>query len=103
MNLRNFITSAIFSISLVFSQFNYQVNGGYYDRAGNTDYKYYNAGFSVTSYGDINFGGITVKDSEFLLSVDKNFQHTLVRIMSMIKIFYFFLTFGQMADSLHLS
>ena len=74
MNLRIFITSVIFSISLVFSQFNYQVNGGYYDRAGNTDYKYYNAGFSVTSYGDINFAGLTVKDSEFLLSVDKNFS-----------------------------
>ena len=58
MNLRIFITSAIFSISLVFSQFNYQVNGGYYDRDCNTDYKYYNAGFSVTSYGDIKFFNI---------------------------------------------
>ncbi|MEE3303193.1 MAG: hypothetical protein VX177_05450, partial [Candidatus Neomarinimicrobiota bacterium] len=74
MSLRSISTFVVFSVSLVFSQFSYQVSGGYYDQAGNTDYKYYNAGFSVTSYGDIVLGGLTVKDSEFLLSVDKNFS-----------------------------
>ena len=74
MNLRSISIFIVFSVSLVFSQFSYQVSGGYYDQAGNTDYKYYNAGFSVTSYGDISLGGLTIKDSEFLLALDKNLK-----------------------------
>lgn len=67
-----FIFISLFITSSLFSQFKYRASGGYYDRAGNTDYKYYNLGFSVTSYGDISIGGITLKDSEFLLALDKN-------------------------------
>jgi hypothetical protein len=61
-------------LSFVHGQLKYQVSGGYYDQAGNTDYKYYNAGFSATAYGDFALGGLKVKDSEFFLSVDKNFS-----------------------------
>ena len=68
------LTTFLFSISCALSQFNYKLSGGYYDQAGNTDYKYYNGGFSVTAYGDFSVGGIMVKDSELLLSVDKNFS-----------------------------
>ena len=67
------LSSFLFLFSCVFSQFNYQLSGGYYDQAGNTDYKYYNGGFSMTAYGDFSLGGIKVKDSELLLSVEKNF------------------------------
>ena len=58
--------------STIFSQFKYEVSGAYYDRDGNTDYKYYNFGFSMTSYGDISLGGVEIKDSEFLLAWEKN-------------------------------
>ena len=68
------LTTFLFSISCALSQFNYNLSGGYYDQAGNTDYKYYNGGFSVTAYGDFSVGGIMVKDSELLLSLDKNFS-----------------------------
>jgi hypothetical protein len=68
------LSSFLFLFSSVFSQFNYQLSGGYYDQAGNTDYKYYNGGFSMTAYGDFSLGGIKVKDSELLLSVEKNFS-----------------------------
>ncbi|MEC7853992.1 MAG: hypothetical protein VX924_01360, partial [Candidatus Neomarinimicrobiota bacterium] len=68
------LTTFLFSISCALSQFNYKLSGGYYDQAGNTDYKYYNGGFSVTAYGDFSVGGIMVKDSELLLSLDKNFS-----------------------------
>ncbi len=68
------LSSFLFLFSSVFSQFNYQLSGCYYDQAGNTDYKYYNGGFSMTAYGDFSLGGIKVKDSELLLSVEKNFS-----------------------------
>ena len=68
------LSSFLFLFSCVFSQFSYQLSGGYYDQAGNTDYKYYNGGFSMTAYGDFSLGGIKVKDSELLLSVEKNFS-----------------------------
>ena len=71
MVLRFLITIIIFSYTL-FAQFKYEVSGGYYDREGNTDYKYYNLGFSMTSYGDISLGGTVIKDSEFLFSLEKN-------------------------------
>ena len=74
MFLRSLSLTLLFSLSFVFGQFKYQVSGGYYDQAGNTDYKYYNAGFSATAYGDFALGGLKVKDSEFFLSVDKNFS-----------------------------
>ena len=74
MYLRSFSIFILLSISLVFGQFKYQVSGGYYDQAGITDYKYYNAGFSATAYGDFALGGLKVKDSEFFLSVDRNFS-----------------------------
>ena len=74
MFLRSLSLILFFSLSFVFGQFKYQVSGGYYDLAGNTDYKYYNAGFSATAYGDFALGGLKVKDSEFFLSVDKNFS-----------------------------
>lgn len=71
MFLRFLITTIFFSCTL-FAQFKYEVSGGYYDRSGNTDYKYYNFGFSMTSYGDISLGNTVLKDSEFLLSLEKN-------------------------------
>ena len=97
------LTTFLFSISCALSQFNYKLSGGYYDQAGNTDYKYYNGGFSVTAYGDFSVGGIMVKDSELLLSVDKISQHTQVKTMKMIKTFYFYLIFGPTVSFPHLS
>jgi len=66
------LTVSMFFSCALFGQFKYEATGAYYDREGNTDYKYYNLGFSMTSYGDISLGGTVIKDSEFLLSLEKN-------------------------------
>jgi len=50
----------------------HNATGGYYGREGNTDYKYYNLGWATTANGDIPLGGLTLKDSEFLFSLEKN-------------------------------
>ena len=72
MNFRSLL-SIIFFISGLFSQqFKHDFTGGYSGRAGNTDFQYWNVSYALTSYGDINFGSSTLKDSEFLLAFDKN-------------------------------
>ena len=67
----------VFSVLIISSclfglQFKHNVSGGYYGRGGNTDYQYYNFAWSTTAYGDLSLGGMTLKDSEFLFSLDKN-------------------------------
>ena len=52
--------------------FKNQFSGGYSGRGGNTEYWYYNLNYALTANGDINFGSLTLKDSEFLLSLDRN-------------------------------
>ena len=52
--------------------FKNQLSGGYSGRGGNTEYWYYNLNYALTANGDINFGSLTLKDSEFLLSLDRN-------------------------------
>ena len=52
--------------------FTNQLSGGYSGRGGNSEYWYYNINYSLTANGDISLGGVTLKDSEFLLSLNKN-------------------------------
>ena len=62
-----------FLITSIFAQsFRHNLTGSYYDRGGNSDYEYYNFGWSTVANGDIAIGGLTLKDSEFLLAFDKN-------------------------------
>ena len=72
MHLFKVFSVLIISSCLFGQQFKNNVSGGYYGRGGNTDYQYYNFAWSTTAYGDLNLGGMTLKDSEFLFSLDKN-------------------------------
>ena len=58
--------------SILFAQFEHDLSGGYSGRGGNTDFKYWNVSYSLTSYGDINLGSSVLKDSEFLFAFEKN-------------------------------
>ena len=58
--------------SILFSQFENDLSGGYSGRGGNTDFQYWNISYSLTSFGDINLGGTVLKDSEFLFAFEKN-------------------------------
>ncbi|MDD9880114.1 MAG: hypothetical protein OXR70_06710 [Candidatus Marinimicrobia bacterium] len=72
MYLRKICSTIIISSCLLGQTFKHNVSGGYNGRGGNTDYQYYNFAWSTTAYGDINFGGMALKDSELLFSLDKN-------------------------------
>ena len=72
MQLFKVFSVLIISSCLFGQQFKHNVSGGYYGRGGNTDYQYYNFAWSTTAYGDLSLGGMTLKDSEFLFSLDKN-------------------------------
>ena len=72
MQLFKVFSVLIISSCLFGQQFKNNVSGGYYGRGGNTDYQYYNFAWSTTAYGDLSLGGMTLKDSEFLFSLDKN-------------------------------
>ena len=58
--------------SILFSQFENDLSGGYSGRGGNTDFQYWNISYSLTSFGDISLGGAVLKDSEFLFAFEKN-------------------------------
>ena len=58
--------------SILSSQFENDLSGGYSGRGGNTDFQYWNISYSLTSFGDISLGGAVLKDSEFLFAFEKN-------------------------------
>ena len=66
------LTAISFCVLSAQQTWKHQATGGYYGREGNTDYKYYNLGWATTANGDIPLGGMTLKDSEFLFSLEKN-------------------------------
>lgn len=72
MILRSLLLTIILSTSIFSQQFKNDLSGSYSGRAGNTDFQYWNVSYSLTSYGDINIGSVLLKDSEFLLAVEKN-------------------------------
>jgi len=72
MYLHKICSTIIISSCLIGQTFKHNVSGGYFGREGNTDYQYYNFAWSTTAYGDINIGGMVLKDSELLFALDKN-------------------------------
>ena len=72
MNPRLLIVTILISSGLFSQQFKHELSGGYSGRGGNTDFQYWNVSYAMTSFGDINLGGTVLKDSEFLLAVEKN-------------------------------
>ena len=72
MKPRLLVVTILISSGLFSQQFKHELSGGYSGRGGNTDFQYWNVSYAMTSYGDINLGGTVLKDSEFLLAVEKN-------------------------------
>lgn len=48
-----------------------KLSGSYYGRRGNLDYHYYTGSFSISKYGHIQFGGLSLHDTEFLFAADR--------------------------------
>ncbi len=48
-----------------------KLSGSYYGRRGNLDYHYYDGSFSVSKYGTMKLGGLSLPDTEFLLAGDR--------------------------------
>jgi hypothetical protein len=48
-----------------------KLSGSYYGRRGNLDYHYYKGSFSLSKYGHIQLGGLSLPDTEFLFAADR--------------------------------
>ena len=71
---KNGILSILVMVGIVVgqTQFRNDASASYYGRGGNSDYQYFNLGFSTVANGDLQFGGMVLKDSEFLFAIEKN-------------------------------
>ena len=48
-----------------------KMSGSYYGRRGNLDYHYYKGSFALSQYGNIQLGGLSLPDTEFLFATDR--------------------------------
>lgn len=48
-----------------------KLSGSYYGRRGNLDYHYYKGSFSLSKYGHIQLGGLSLPDTEILFAADR--------------------------------
>jgi len=48
-----------------------KLSGSYYGRRGNLDYHYYKGAFSLSKYGHIQLGGLSMPDTEFLFATNR--------------------------------
>ncbi len=59
-------------INLIFADpISLKLSGSYYGRRGNLEYHYYDGSFSVSKYGSLQLGGLSLPDTEFLLAGDR--------------------------------
>ena len=49
----------------------FKLSGSYYGRRGNLDYQYLNGSFSLSKYGHVQLGGLSLPDTEFLFAADR--------------------------------
>ena len=49
----------------------FKLSGSYYGRRGNLDYQYLNGSFSLSKYGHVKLGGLSLPDTEFLFAADR--------------------------------
>ena len=49
----------------------FKLSGSYYGRRGNLDYHYLNGSFSLSKYGHVQLGGLSLPDTEFLFAADR--------------------------------
>ena len=64
------ITIIMLSIAIA-EPMSFKLSGSYYGRRGNLDYHYLNGSFSLSKYGHVQLGGLSLPDTEFLFAADR--------------------------------
>ena len=64
------ITIIMLSIAIA-EPISFKLSGSYYGRRGNLDYQYLNGSFSLSKYGHVQLGGLSLPDTEFLFAADR--------------------------------
>jgi len=64
------ITIIMLSIAIA-EPMSFKLSGSYYGRRGNLDYQYLNGSFSLSKYGHVQLGGLSLPDTEFLFAADR--------------------------------
>ena len=64
------ITIIMLSIAIA-EPMSFKLSGSYYGRRGNLDYQYLNGSFSLSKYGHVKLGGLSLPDTEFLFATDR--------------------------------
>ena len=64
------ITIIMLSIAIA-EPISFKLSGSYYGRRGNLDYHYLNGSFSLSKYGHVQLGGLSLPDTEFLFAADR--------------------------------
>ena len=64
------ITIIMLSIAIA-EPMSFKLSGSYYGRRGNLDYQYLNGSFSLSKYGHVKLGGLSLPDTEFLFAADR--------------------------------
>ena len=60
----------MFSIAIA-EPMSFKLSGSYYGRRGNLDYHYLNGAFTLTQYGNVQIGELSLPDTEFLFATDR--------------------------------
>ncbi|HIC39557.1 MAG TPA: DUF481 domain-containing protein, partial [Candidatus Marinimicrobia bacterium] len=65
-------TIIIIMLSIAIAEpISFKLSGSYYGRRGNLDYHYLNGSFSLSKYGHVQLGGLSLPDTEFLFAADR--------------------------------
>ena len=64
------ITIIMLSIAIA-EPMSFKLSGSYYGRRGNLNYHYYKGSFSLSKYGHVQLGGLSLPDTEFLFAADR--------------------------------
>jgi len=68
--MKYFTIIIMFSIAIA-EPMSFKLSGSYYGRRGNLDYQYLNGSFSLSKYGHVKLGGLSLPDTEFLFATDR--------------------------------
>jgi len=68
--MKYFTIIIMFSIAIA-EPMSFKLSGSYYGRRGNLDYHYLNGSFSLSKYGHVQLGGLSLPDTEFLFAADR--------------------------------
>lgn len=69
--MKRLLTVLCFFSLIIAEPMSLKLTGSYYGRRGNLDYHYYNSSFSLSKYGHIQFGGLSLSDTEFFFAAGR--------------------------------